>query len=209
MSASPVSSSSIVSSLGATPSASDLGFANLTWYERPDALCTHLPQMRSVRTSSGTSRASTRLTLTSGASISSSILACSTVRGKPSRINPFAQSSSLMRSRIIDTTSSSETRPPEAITSFACMPTSEPAATAARSMSPVDSCGISRVSTILGACEPFPAPGGPKRIMTVLESPAIMHASSLVRPPRAAFNHCTDDNVSTFVDCTTAGNTPP
>ena len=35
-------------------------------------------------------------------------------------------------------------------------------------MSPVESCGTPSVSTIFGACEPFPAPGGPKRIMMSL-----------------------------------------
>jgi hypothetical protein len=86
-----------------------------------------------------------------GATVTMDRRTCSTVRGKPSRMNPLAQSASLMRSRMIDTTSSSLTRPPASMTLLACWPTSEPAATAARSMSPVDSCGMESVSTILGA----------------------------------------------------------
>ena len=114
---------------------------------------------------------------------------CSTVRGNPSRINPLAQSPSLIRSRMIETTSSSLTRPPDSITLLACTPTSVPAATAARSMSPVESCGMESVSTILGACEPLPAPGGPNRIITVLPSAAAAsrHTSDVRRamPPRS------------------------
>ena len=168
MSFSPVSSSSMVSPDG-TWSPRLLGGANLMWYERPDSLCTQRPQMRSVSTSSGTSSATTKSTLSpASASIASSILVCSTVRGKPSRMNPLAQSASLMRSLMRLTTSSSETRPPLFITPSASLPSAVPAATAERSMSPVESCGIPSVCTILGACEPLPAPGGPSRIMIFL-----------------------------------------
>ncbi len=80
-------------------------------------------------------------------------------------MKPFLQSGSVMRPAITPTTRSSETSPPASITSFACLPTSVPAATAARSMSPVLSCGMPSASTILGACVPLPAPGGPNRIM--------------------------------------------
>ena len=84
---------------------------------------------------------------------------------------------------------------------MACLPTSEPAATAARSMSPVESCGMSSVSTILGAWEPLPAPGGPKRIMTVFESEAIMQASSDERPPRATCSQRVDAKALTDSSC--------
>ena len=57
------------------------------------------------------------------------------------------------------------TKPPDSITDLAWTPISVPAATAARSMSPVESCGMPISATIFGACEPFPDPGGPKRIM--------------------------------------------
>jgi hypothetical protein len=46
--------------------------------------------------------------------------------------------------------------PPLSITALACFPTSVPAATAARSMSPVESWGIPSLSTILGPWVPFP-----------------------------------------------------
>ena len=51
-------------------------------------------------------------------------------------------------------------------------------------MSPVESCGMLRVSTILGACEPLPQPGAPKRIITVLPpaSAAASADTALVRP---------------------------
>ncbi len=44
--------------------------------------------------------------------MASSALACATVRGKPSRMKPLAQSGSSMRSAMMPTTISSETRPP-------------------------------------------------------------------------------------------------
>jgi hypothetical protein len=54
-------------------------------------------------------------------------------------MNPWTQSSSLMRSAMMPTTISSVTSAPESIAALARMPTSVFAATAARSMSPVDS----------------------------------------------------------------------
>mmetsp|Transcript_6531 Transcript_6531/g.20579 ORF Transcript_6531/g.20579 Transcript_6531/m.20579 type:complete len:237 (-) Transcript_6531:88-798(-) len=171
MSGSPVSSSSIVSTVGAAP-LSDFGGANDAWYDRPLALWTQRPQMRSVSTASGTSSATTLLTASPvSARHSSSILACSTVRGKPSRMNPWPQSASAMRSLMMPTTMSSPTRPPLSMTLLALLPTSVPAATAARSMSPVLSCGAPSLSTSLGACVPLPAPGGPKMTTTLRASP--------------------------------------
>jgi len=82
------------------------------------------------------------------------------------------------------TTMSSETRPPLSITAFARWPTSVPAATAARSMSPVLSCGVWYFSTIFGACVPFPAPGGPKRMMICLG------AASIVMWPHESVVNC-------------------
>jgi hypothetical protein len=38
----------------AVAAASDAGGLNLTWYDLPDDLCTHRPQMRSSSTASGT-----------------------------------------------------------------------------------------------------------------------------------------------------------
>ena len=53
---------------------------------------------------------------------------------------------------MIEMTRLSLTRPPDDMTAIAWVPTSLPAATAARSMSPVESWGMLRASTILGAC---------------------------------------------------------
>ena len=54
-------------------------------------------------------------------------------------MKPFFASGSAIRSAMIPMTISSETRPPASITALAFSPTGVPAATAARSMSPVDS----------------------------------------------------------------------
>ena len=90
--------------------------------------------------------------------------ACAILRGKPSRMKPFLQSSSSIRSEIIPTTTSSGTKSPRAIISFACLPISVSAATAARNISPVESWRISKPSSMRCACVPLPAPGGPKNI---------------------------------------------
>jgi len=138
------------------------------WYDRPDALCTHRPQMRSVSTASGTSRAITPVTFSPlAASISSSIRACSIVLGKPSRMKPCLQSSAFILSLMMPTTISSDTKPPLSITALAFSPISLPLATASLSMSPVESCGVFSLETIFGACVPLPAPGGPKRMSTL------------------------------------------
>ena len=98
------------------------------------------------------------------ANIASSASACAILRGKPSRMKPFLQSSSSIRSEIIPTTTSSGTKSPRAIISFACLPISVSAATAARNISPVESWRISKPSSMRCACVPLPAPGGPKNI---------------------------------------------
>jgi hypothetical protein len=62
-------------------------------------------------------------------------------------------------------------------------------ATASRSMSPVDNCGISNRVTIRVACVPFPAPGGPSK--TSLINPVLPAQSIdllvLLRSPRLVF----------------------
>mmetsp|Transcript_28219 Transcript_28219/g.62996 ORF Transcript_28219/g.62996 Transcript_28219/m.62996 type:complete len:221 (+) Transcript_28219:481-1143(+) len=122
--------------------------------------------MRSSRIESGTSRATMRLTCSPLDLRSwSSISACSLVRGNPSRINPFLQSASWMRSLMMPTTTSSPTSLPAFMSALALSPMAVLAPTAARSMSPVESCGMFSSSSIFGPCVPLPAPGGPKRIM--------------------------------------------
>src|SRR6185436_7151933 len=59
---------------------------------------------------------------------------------------------------------SSEISWPESITFFASLPSGVPAFTAARSMSPVEICGMPNFSRMNCACVPLPAPGGPRRI---------------------------------------------
>ena len=59
---------------------------------------------------------------------------------------------------------SSDTSAPESITFFAASPSGVPAFTAARSMSPVEICGMPYASLMKVACVPLPAPGGPRRI---------------------------------------------
>src|SRR5258706_14081469 len=86
------------------------------------------------------------------------------VRGKPSKRYPCAQSDRLRRSLTRPTMMPSETSAPESMTFFAASPSGVPAFTAARSMSPVEICGIEYESRMKQACVPLPAPGGPSRI---------------------------------------------
>ena len=106
-------------------------------------------------------------------SIASTASAWFSVRGYPSRMKPSAQSAWSIRSETIALTMSSETRLPESITALAFSPTSDWAVTAARSMSPVESCGILCVSIRRCAWVPFPAPGGPNNISLIW--PPVFH----------------------------------
>ena len=56
---------------------------------------------------------------------------------------------------------------------FADIPKSVPATTAARRISPVDTAGFPVSSTILPACVPFPAPGGPNNTIDPSIEPSI------------------------------------
>ena len=95
--------------------------------------------MRSMMASSGTSISSTTSSLTPAFFIAS---ACAMVRGKPSNRKPLAQSGWAMRSLTRPMMMSSDTSAPESITFLAARPSGVPAFTAARSMSPVDTCGM-------------------------------------------------------------------
>ena len=97
--------------------------------------------------------------------------ACATVRGKPSRMKPRRASSSSMRSDTMPTTISSETRSPASITALARMPIGVPAVTAARSMSPVDNCGMPNRWRSRSDCVPLPAPGGPRNTILIASYP--------------------------------------
>src|SRR5207248_10152267 len=76
-----------------------------------------------------------------------------------------------MRSEMIPTTISSGTSPPEAMMSLAFSPTGVPAATAARSISPVESCTMPWRWTSRCAWVPLPDPGGPRSISLMRFAP--------------------------------------
>src|SRR5579859_1344510 len=57
---------------------------------------------------------------------------------------------------------SSDTSFPESMIFLAANPSGVPAFTAARSMSPVEICGMPKRRLMQAACVPFPAPGGPR-----------------------------------------------
>src|SRR6266571_1961834 len=63
---------------------------------------------------------------------------------------------------------SSETSCPASMTFFAAIPSGVPALTAARSMSPVEICGMRKCSLMKPAWVPLPAPGGPRRISFII-----------------------------------------
>src|SRR3990167_5842790 len=89
------------------------------------------------------------------------------VRGKPSKRKPLTQSAWVMRSLTRLMIRSSETRPPLSITLLAFRPSSVPALTAARSMSPVEICGIPNFLVMKPAWVPLPAPGAPSKITRI------------------------------------------
>src|SRR3990172_5357383 len=67
---------------------------------------------------------------------------------------------------------------------FVFRPSSLPALTAARSMSPVEICGMPYFWVMKPACVPLPAPGGPKnmsRIVSSLSSLKTVESSYLCR----------------------------
>src|ERR1043166_2419283 len=130
--------------------------------------------MRASKAFSPTFTSPTAPTLSfSAASMRSSASACATVRGKPSRIKPFFASGSSIRSETIATTSSSGQSSPRSMMPLAFRPTGVPALTAARSISPVESCTMPCLETRRCACVPFPAPGGPSSINLIRVSPLI------------------------------------
>ena len=65
------------------------------------------------------------------------------------------------------TMTSSETKMPSSINFLAFLPKSVPALIASLSILPVEICGILNSWQSTSACVPFPAPGGPKRIIFI------------------------------------------
>src|SRR3954470_23992119 len=142
--------------------------------------CQMCPQLRQVR------RPDSRLTTSSSSTTSSSttssgvppsnsrslnVLACGTLRGKPSSRKPLRASSSSSRETTIPIVISSGTRSPASMNFFACCPSSVPWLTLARKMSPVEILGIPRCAEMNWACVPFPAPGGPTRTRRITAPP--------------------------------------
>src|ERR1700712_3208847 len=84
-------------------------------------------------------------------------------RGKPSRMNPSATSSSLRRSSTRALVRDAGTRSPASRYFFASSPNLVPLLMLWRKRSPVETCGIPSFSTSFSACVPLPAPGGPSR----------------------------------------------
>ena len=80
--------------------------------------------------------------------------ACARLRGKPSRTNPCARRARRGGSRIIAIVTSSGTRSPRARIASTCLPSSVPAASSARNMSPVETCGIPYSAEMRFACVP-------------------------------------------------------
>src|SRR2546427_4306586 len=93
-------------------------------------------------------------------------IACGTVRGYPSRMNPCRQSRLLSRLTTSALTNSSSTRPPVARTVRAVSPSSVSARHSARSISPVEMAGILRRSEINRDWVPLPEPGAPNSSTT-------------------------------------------
>src|SRR5712691_6361275 len=145
---------------------------------------------RSSRAVSGTSSETTKSTLR-GASIASSALACSVVRGKPSRSTFEVGSMRLSRLSTMRSMRSSGTRSPAAMTRAASLPTSLPWATSERRISPVDRCDIPNSRSTRAACVPLPLPGGPKMspINSSTRRPALgqCHRPSSLPPPLHLF----------------------
>src|SRR3954465_13515515 len=145
-----------------TPSV--LGGLCSTWYVWPFGQMRR-PDSRRTMSSSGTSMSSAavsrRFTFLSAASSAS---ACWSWRGKPSRRKPSSVSDSASRSRITPMMTSSGTRSPRSMYSFACLPRSVCSLTALRSMSPVATYASGKSSWRRSAWVPLPAPGGPSRM---------------------------------------------
>src|SRR5205807_1836216 len=74
---------------------------------------------------------------------------------------------------------SSKTSAPLSITFFAASPRGVPAFTAARSMSPVEICGMPNASLMNAACVPLPAPGGPSSINRIVDSRPLRRTRSI------------------------------
>src|SRR6478735_6045649 len=85
-------------------------------------------------------------------------------------MNPLVVSGREKRSSSMPSRIASDTSSPRAMTSFASRPSLLPAATSARSRSPVEMCGTCRCSFRRAACVPLPEPGAPNRTNRIQDS---------------------------------------
>ena len=120
------------------------------------------------------------ITLSMCTPASANACACGMVRGKPSKMQPLAQSGSAIRALTRLIIKSSETSPPASMILLACLPSSVPSLIAARSISPVEICGILNSLVMICAWVPLPAPGGPKRIIRFIN---LFLKSKLLKSP--------------------------
>src|SRR5207247_2405169 len=133
-----------------------VGFMKM-WYTVSSFGHTRRPVFRLINSSGSRNRLTTESIFVSFESAS----ACASVRGNPSRMNPFFASGSLSRRSVIAITRSSGTSPPAPMYAFAFFPRSDPAVTLCRKMSPVETWGTPRyaasfvagVGELRGLCE--------------------------------------------------------
>mmetsp|Transcript_11701 Transcript_11701/g.45410 ORF Transcript_11701/g.45410 Transcript_11701/m.45410 type:complete len:208 (+) Transcript_11701:573-1196(+) len=187
----------MLATLGVAPGGRDLGGAVAAWYSRPDVLCCHRPATLRSRTSSGASRTTIRVTRSwVYARTSSKVCACSTVRGKPSMTKPRSQSLRAIRSRMSPATTSSGIKPSASITSLHTSPRGVRSSIASRMIPPTDMCGMFSLATMCGACDPFPAPGGPNSTITSRASPPSLIGNRLPLPFPLDDDALDDDDAS-------------
>src|SRR6185437_8749262 len=139
-------------------------------------------RLTSASSSTASSMTWSRLRPRSARSRSSASAWCF-VLGKPSKIAPqSAQVSS--RSPISAVTMASLTSSPASMIALTFSPMGEPLARASRSMSPVDSWIIPRSACSRAAWVPFPAPGGPNRMMFSIAALSPRSPNTKLAPPR-------------------------
>src|SRR5438270_5611640 len=102
------------------------------------------------------------------------------------------------RSPMRAVTMASLTSSPASMIAFTLPPIGEPLARASRSMSPVDSWILPRFATSRAACVPFPASGGPNRMMFCIAALSPVSPFGLA-PPRRGLELRLFDQVAILV----------
>src|ERR1051326_1263438 len=106
--------------------------------------------------------------------------ACGSVRGKPSKTNPWPpckRSQSSISSMMI----LSETRPPLRSTSAVSCPKGVPRSRSRRKIAPVEVTGIPKWRVIISAWVPFPEPGAPRRTSRLFTEESLKRLSRAAR----------------------------